>query len=57
MKRMMLIFQSALILFAFNGCGEPEVKIVYIDRPCPKLKTWVVKPITTPITYEVVHDG
>ena len=55
MKQMTLTLLWVSILFSFNGCGEPELRTVYIDRPCPKLKTWKVEPITTPIKYEVIH--
>jgi len=37
---MRLILLSALTLFIFSGCQE---KIVYVDRPCPKLHTIKVK--------------
>ena len=57
MKTKILILVMAGTLLIFNGCSEPEVKTVYIDKPCPNLSTWKVKPMSTSIRYKVVNDG
>ena len=57
MKTKILILVMAGTLLIFNGCTEQVVKTIYVDKPCPKLTTWKVESINTPIRYKVINDG